>query len=233
MSRPEELLQTLHGIQSQIEDACLSAGRAKTSCQLLPVSKTKPISDLRILYDAGIRAFGENYVQEALEKMATLDHGDIEWHYIGHIQSNKTRVLAESFDWIHTVDRFKIANRLNEAREKHPLNILIQVNIDQSASKSGISLDALDDLVEAIDLLPNLSLRGLMSIPDPTHASHLKASHDQLFAAFTRLKSHVSDPAKFDTLSMGMTNDLQLAIASGSTMVRIGTALFGKRLPKE
>ena len=233
MSRSDDLVAQLHGIQSQIEDACLNAGRTKDSCRLLPVSKTKPASDLQILYDAGVRAFGENYVQEAVDKISTLGHQDIEWHYIGHIQSNKTRVLAEAFDWIHTVDRLKIANRLNEARTGEPLNILIQVNVDQSASKSGVSLDALEGLVEAIDSLPNLSLRGLMSIPDPTDAMHLKAAHERLHDAFMRLQARVSEPAQFDTLSMGMTNDLQLAIASGSTMVRIGTALFGKRLPKE
>ena len=233
MSRSDDLLAHLDRIQRQIEEASLNAGREKDSCRLLPVSKTKPVSDLKILYDAGIRAFGENYVQEAVEKISTLGHQDIEWHYIGHIQSNKTRILAEAFDWIHTVDRLKIASRLNEARTGEPLNILVQVNVDQSASKSGVSLDALDALVEAIDPLPNLSLRGLMSIPDPTDSDHLKAAHDRLHDAFTHLQTAVSEPAKFDTLSMGMTNDLELAIASGSTMVRIGTALFGKRLPKE
>jgi pyridoxal phosphate enzyme (YggS family) len=200
---------------------------------LLAVSKTKPSSDIQMLHALGQRSFGENYVQEAVEKIHELQGLDIEWHYIGHIQSNKTKLIATEFDWVHTVDREKIASRLNDARDGDPLNILIQVNVDLAETKSGVPPTDLKALAMAIWKLPHLTLRGLMSIPDPVSENDLQRAHQQLKALFEEIKADHPTPEIFDTLSMGMTNDLELAISEGSTMVRIGTALFGARAPKE
>jgi pyridoxal phosphate enzyme (YggS family) len=172
-------------------------------------------------------------VQEAVDKIDALSEFDIEWHYIGHIQSNKTKIIATEFDWVHTVDREKIASRLNEARTGEPLNILIQVNVDLAETKSGVAPSDLKQLAEAIWTLPNLRLRGLMSIPDPSGDEDLKRAHQKLKSLFDKLKDSHPTQEIFDTLSMGMTNDLGLAVMEGSTMVRIGTALFGARPPKD
>ena len=186
-----------------------------------------------MLHALGQRSFGENYVQEAVDKIHELQGLDIEWHYIGHIQSNKTKVIATEFDWVHTVDREKIASRLNDARDGDPLNILIQVNVDLAETKSGVSPTDLKALAMAIWKLPHLKLRGLMSIPDPVSENDLQRAHQQLKVLFEEIKADHPTPEIFDTLSMGMTNDLELAISEGSTMVRIDTALFGARAPKE
>lgn len=233
MERRDALEENLNAIQGRIEAASLSNERPIEAVQLLPVSKTKPASDIEALYALGLTAFGENYVQEAIDKMAILQHLRISWHYIGHIQSNKTQTIAKHFDWVHTLDRAKIASRLNDAREGAPLNVLIQVNVDQAPTKSGVPPEALDALVDHILACPQLKLRGLMSIPDPTDAHALAQSHQYLKTLFDGIQSSGRVSEQFDTLSMGMTNDLELAIAHGSTMVRIGTALFGARTPKE
>lgn len=202
---------------------------------LLAVSKTKPASDLREAANAGQLAFGENYLQEALEKIEALsDIPDIEWHFIGPIQSNKTRSIAEHFHWTHSVDRLKIAQRLNDQRPNNlpPLNICLQVNVDNEESKSGCRLDELPELAAAIHQLPRLKLRGLMAIPDPGQPEEdLRASFQALANALDKLKQQndLPDTLSLDTLSMGMSGDLELAIAEGATMVRIGTALFGVR----
>jgi pyridoxal phosphate enzyme (YggS family) len=199
---------------------------------LLAVSKTKPASAIAEAIDAGQRMFGENYVQEGVEKIRHFREkgtADLQWHFIGPLQSNKSRLVAEHFDWCHTVDRLRIASRLSEQRpaEMPPLNVLIQINISDENSKSGIALEALDQLADEVAALPGLKLRGLMAIPAP------ESDYDRQFAvarqmavAFEALKTRFPT---VDTLSLGMTDDMAAAIAAGSTMVRIGTAIFGAR----
>ena len=233
MDRIAELTHHFSQIESAIQHAESAANREHGSVHLLAVSKTKPASDIAALFRLGQRRFGENYVQEAVDKIDSLNDLDIEWHYIGQIQSNKTKVIATAFDWVHTVDREKIARRLNEARIGKPLNTLIQVNVDLAETKSGVIPGELKRIAETIWALPKLRLRGLMSIPDPVSDEDLKRSHQLLRSLFAELKQAHPAPEIFDTLSMGMTNDLELAVTEGSTMVRIGTALFGARPPKD
>ena len=233
MDRIAELTHHFSQIESAIQHAESAANREHGSVHLLAVSKTKPASDIAALFRLGQRRFGENYVQEAVDKIDSLNDLDIEWHYIGQIQSNKTKVIATAFDWVHTVDREKIARRLNEARIGKPLNTLIQVNVDLAETKSGVIPGELKRIAETIWALPKLRLRGLMSIPDPLSDEDLKRSHQLLRSLFAELKQAHPAPEIFDTLSMGMTNDLELAVTEGSTMVRIGTALFGARPPKD
>ncbi|MFL6533297.1 MAG: YggS family pyridoxal phosphate-dependent enzyme [Pseudomonas sp.] len=213
-------------VRSRIHAAEQAAQRAAGSVQLLAVSKTKPAQALREAYAAGLRDFGENYLQEALGKQAELTDLPLIWHFIGPIQSNKTRAIAEHFDWVHSVDRLKIAQRLSEQRpaELPPLNICIQVNVSGEASKSGCTPTDLPALAKAIAALPHLTLRGLMAIPEPTDD---RVEQDAAFAAVQRLQASLDLP--LDTLSMGMSHDLESAIAQGATWVRIGTALFGAR----
>ncbi|WP_322615178.1 YggS family pyridoxal phosphate-dependent enzyme [Pseudomonas sp. BIC9C] len=213
-------------VSSRIHAATLAANRAENSVQLLAVSKTKPAQDLREAYAAGLRDFGENYLQEALGKQLELADLPLIWHFIGPIQSNKTRAIAEHFDWVHSVDRLKIAQRLSEQRpaDLPPLNICIQVNVSGEASKSGCTPADLPALANAINALPRLQLRGLMAIPEPTED---RAAQDAAFAAVQSLQASLNLP--LDTLSMGMSHDLESAIAQGATWVRIGTALFGAR----
>ena len=213
-------------VVSRIRAAEQAARRPEHSVQLLAVSKTKPAQALREAYAAGLRDFGENYLQEALGKQAELTDLPLTWHFIGPIQSNKTRAIAEHFAWVHSVDRLKIAQRLSEQRPSGlpPLNICIQVNVSGEASKSGCPPADLPALAHAIDALPRLKLRGLMAIPEPTED---RAAQDAGFAAVQRLQASLDLP--LDTLSMGMSHDLESAIAQGATWVRIGTALFGAR----
>ena len=213
-------------VVSRIRAAEQAARRPEHSVQLLAVSKTKPAQALREAYAAGLRDFGENYLQEALGKQAELTDLPLTWHFIGPIQSNKTRAIAEHFAWVHSVDRLKIAQRLSEQRPSGlpPLNICIQVNVSGEASKSGCPPADLPALAHAIDALPRLKLRGLMAIPEPTED---RAAQDAAFAAVQRLQASLDLP--LDTLSMGMSHDLESAIAQGATWVRIGTALFGAR----
>lgn len=204
--------------------------RDTNSVNLLAVSKTKPIAAIEDAYAQGQRLFGENYVQEAADKSQQLAHlTDIEWHFIGPIQSNKTRIVAQSMHWVHTIDRAKIALRLSEQRpaELAPLNVCIQVNISGEESKSGISFADLDELVEIVLQQPNLILRGLMAIPAPqTSLADQLETYKPLYQAYQALAQKVTT---LDTLSIGMSGDMEAAIASGSTMVRIGTAIFGAR----
>ncbi|MDT8908510.1 YggS family pyridoxal phosphate-dependent enzyme [Pseudomonas fluorescens] len=213
-------------VVSRIRAAEQAARRPEHSVQLLAVSKTKPAQALREAYAAGLRDFGENYLQEALGKQAELTDLPLIWHFIGPIQSNKTRAIAEHFAWVHSVDRLKIAQRLSEQRPSGlpPLNICIQVNVSGEASKSGCTPADLPALAHAIDALPRLKLRGLMAIPEPTED---RAAQAAAFAAVQRLQASLDLP--LDTLSMGMSHDLESAIAQGATWVRIGTALFGAR----
>jgi pyridoxal phosphate enzyme (YggS family) len=213
-------------LSARISAAAHAVQRDPASVGLLAVSKTKPADDLREAYAAGLRDFGENYLQEALGKQAELADLPLCWHFIGPIQSNKTRAIAENFAWVHSVDRLKIAQRLSEQRPDSlpPLNICIQVNVSGEASKSGCTPADLPALAAAISALPRLQLRGLMAIPEPTDDS---AEQNAAFASVRELQASLNLP--LDTLSMGMSHDLEAAIAQGATWVRIGTALFGAR----
>lgn len=218
-------------VRERIHAAARTVGRDIATVGLLAVSKTKPAAAVREAHGAGIADFGENYLQEALDKQAQLRDLPLSWHFIGPIQSNKTRPIAEHFDWVHSVDRLKIAQRLSEQRPANmaPLNICIQVNVSGEASKSGCSAADLPALAAAIVALPNLQLRGLMAIPEPTDD---RAAQDTAFATVRRLLQDLNlplDASPLDSLSMGMSHDLESAVAQGATWVRIGTALFGAR----
>ena len=225
----------LETVRQRIRSACAAAGRDAAQVTLLAVSKIQPAAAVRAAYDAGQRAFGENYVQEGVDKIAALaaqaDLPGIEWHCIGPLQSNKTRPVAEHFDWAHSVDRFKIAERLSAQRpaDKPPLNVCIEVNIDGGASKSGIAPADAPALARAVAALPRLRLRGIMTIPDPAPEAAMRAKHARARALLETLRA---DGLELDTLSMGMSADLEAAIAEGATLVRIGTAIFGPRPPK-
>ncbi|MND53138.1 alanine racemase [compost metagenome] len=214
-------------VLQHIADACKQAQREPETVQLLAVSKTHPSESLREMYQTGQRAFGENYLQEALDKIENLNDLAIEWHFIGHVQRNKTKHLAASFAWVHGVDRLMIAERLSKQREadQAALNICLQVNIDAQESKDGCQPNEVAELVKNISQLPHLKLRGLMVIPAPNN-THAFADAKQLFDA---VKQEHAQPEDWDTLSMGMSGDMVEAIAAGSTMVRVGTALFGAR----
>ena len=222
--------KNLGDIHARIDSAAGACGRDPDSVLLLAVSKKKPVEDIREAFRCGQKAFGENYLQEALQKMQQLQDLDISWHFIGAIQSNKTRSIAEAFDWAHCIDRAKIARRLSEQRppETAPLNVCIQVNIDHESSKAGIDLAQLPELAQAIAPLPGIRLRGLMSIPEArADVEGQRRAFAQLAAAMQELRQQGID---CDTLSMGMTGDMEAAITEGSTIVRIGTAIFGERL---
>ncbi|MGA1561945.1 MAG: YggS family pyridoxal phosphate-dependent enzyme [Gammaproteobacteria bacterium] len=236
-----ELLDNLAAVRARIERAASVAGRAAAEIELLAVSKTKPADAIRVLHAAGQRAFGENYLQEALEKQADLADlqsdpaTQIEWHYIGAIQSNKTRPLAEHFAWVHGVDRLKIAQRLSEQRPTSlpPLQVCLQLNISAEDSKSGVALDALPALAREVMQLPHLQLRGLMVLPAPEDdPAQQRAVFAQVRHALEGLNTELQPEPPFDTLSMGMSGDLEAAIAEGATIVRIGTDLFGARSSK-
>ncbi|MFM8759978.1 MAG: YggS family pyridoxal phosphate-dependent enzyme [Polynucleobacter victoriensis] len=227
----------LENIKERITQAAKACGRSPEDIQLLAVSKTFPAEDVRTCFDSGQRAFGENYVQEGVAKIASLQdlRAEIKWHFIGPLQSNKSRDVAENFDWVHSIDRLKIAQRLNDQRPSNlpRLNVCIQVNISGESSKSGVQANDLIELCKQISELPNLLLRGLMSIPEPTDdVAQQRQAHHELRQLLEILKSSEElDQSKMqlDTLSMGMSSDIEAAIAEGSTMVRVGTAIFGKR----
>ncbi|HRM53574.1 MAG TPA: YggS family pyridoxal phosphate-dependent enzyme [Ottowia sp.] len=222
----------LQHVRARIATACQRAGRGVEEVTLLAVSKTFGADAVRAAAAAGQRAFGENYIQEGVEKIAALRDLGLMWHCIGPIQSNKTRLVAEHFDWVHTVDRLKIAERLSAQRpaDRPPLNVCIQVNIDGGANKSGVAPGEALALARAVAALPQLKLRGLMSIPEiAPDFEAARAVHASARALFDQLNA---DGLGLDTLSMGMSDDLEAAIAAGSTMVRVGTAIFGSRAPK-
>ena len=223
----------LQAVEATITDAVKASERARNDVQLLAVSKTFPAQAVLDAMAAGQLAFGENYLQEALDKIASVAQAQpdaaVEWHFIGPIQSNKTRPIAASFAWVHTVERLKIAQRLSEQRppELGPLNICLQVNISGEASKSGASPEELTALAREVAQLPNLRLRGLMAIPEPTtDVAEQRAAFARVRALFDALRA---EGLELDTLSMGMSGDLAPAIAEGATIVRVGSAIFGKR----
>ena len=216
-------------VRAQIEAACQAAGREPSSVQLLAVSKTWGGDAVCQAHAAGQTAFGENYIQEAVDKITALRDLPLEWHCIGPIQSNKTRLVAEHFDWVHSVDRLKIAQRLSEQRpaELPPLQVCIQVNVDGGENKSGVSSEELPALAQAVAALPRMRLRGIMTIPEPAETDEqMRAVHAQAKALYEALRQQ---GLPLDTLSMGMSADMAAAIAEGSTLVRVGTAIFGQR----
>ena len=216
-------------VRMQMAAACQSAGRAQGSVQLLAVSKTWSADAVRTAHAAGQTDFGENYIQEAVDKITALRDLPLVWHCIGPIQSNKTRLVAEHFDWVHSIDRLKIAQRLSEQRPEHlpPLQVCIQVNVDGGENKSGVSPQELPALAQAVAALPRMRLRGLMTIPEPAETdAQMRAVHRQAKDLYEQLRAQ---GLPMDTLSMGMSADMAAAIAEGSTMVRVGTAIFGKR----
>ena len=222
----------LQHVRARIATACQGAGRGVEEVTLLAVSKTFGADAVRAAAAAGQRAFGENYIQEGVEKIAALRDLGLMWHCIGPIQSNKTRLVAEHFDWVHTVDRLKIAERLSAQRpaDRPPLNVCIQVNVDGGPTKAGVAPAEALALARAVAALPHLKLRGLMSIPEiAPDFEAARAVHASARALFDQLNA---DGLGLDTLSMGMSDDLEAAIAAGSTMVRVGTAIFGSRAPK-
>lgn len=222
-----QIMQSFQQVQLQIQSACVKAQRQVKDVQLLAVSKTQSADKIRELYQLGQRTFGENYVQEAMGKITELQDLAIDWHFIGHVQRNKTKLLAENFAWVQGVDKLIIAERLSKQRPSDlpALNVCIQVNIDNQDSKDGCAVDDVVELVNKISKLDNIRLRGLMVIPKPEHF----AAFEMAKALFDDVVEHHAYPQDWDTLSMGMSNDLEQAIAQGSTMVRVGTALFGAR----
>jgi hypothetical protein len=230
----------ISAVSQRIEQAAQNADRDAAEILLLAVSKTRSTADIRCAINAGLTNFGENYVQEAVKKIALLNETQnkvqrekpLQWHFIGPLQSNKTRVVAENFSWVHSVDRLKIAQRLSEQRpaELGPLNICLQINIDNEATKSGFSADQALAAAREIIQLPNLRLRGLMAIPlSQKTVEKQKIAFYALHNLRNQINQSLDNSEKLDTLSMGMSNDLEAAISQGSTMVRVGTDIFGKR----
>jgi len=216
-------------IGAEIKKTAQQYQREVDDIQLLAVSKRHSVEDIRIAYDSGQTSFGENYVQELIEKAQTLVDLDISWHFIGPLQSNKTKQIAEVASWVHTIDRFKIAKRLNDQRPKNlaPLSVCIQINISGETSKSGVAADDVEALASQIAKLPHLRLRGLMVIPAPSNNFEEQRA---VFAKVSKIKDQLNQQGyKLDTLSMGMSGDMEAAIAEGATIVRIGTAIFGLR----
>ncbi len=223
------LVERLNTVLNRIREAEHRFQRPSGSVMLLAVSKTKPAALITAVAAAGQRHFGENYLQEALEKIEALKHLNLDWHFIGPIQSNKTRGLAENFNWVHSVDRLKIAQRLNEQRPDHlpPLNICLQVNISAEVSKHGLNPEELSPVAQAVVKLPRLRLRGLMTIPAPSKEF---AAQRLPYERLRKLQEElIAEGIPLDTLSMGMSDDLEAAITEGATIVRVGTAIFGLR----
>ena len=222
-------LASYEAVKARIKAACVAANRAPDEVHLLAVSKTRPSQAVADLAQLGQRAFGENYVSEGVEKAHALASLNLEWHFIGPIQSNKTRAIAETFDWVHSVDRAKVIQRLNDQRPAGapPLNVLIQVNMDDETQKAGCRPDDIPALAKAIDQCPHLMLRGLMAIPQPRTDKQAQLDVFQSLATYYQQLARVHPTV--DTLSAGMSDDLESAIFAGANLVRIGTALFGPR----
>jgi pyridoxal phosphate enzyme (YggS family) len=230
---PLQIHSRFEALRAQLDHACMQSGRAASAVTLLAVSKTQSADAVRAAFAAGQKVFGENYIQEAVAKMAALQDLPIEWHCIGPVQANKTRLVAEHFAWIHSVDRLKIAQRLSEQRPSHlpALQVCLQVNIDGGTTKAGVLPSAAIELARQVVALPHLCLRGIMTLPEPCadYADQIKV-HGAAKALFDAMRDTLPNQnTGFDTLSMGMSNDMGAAVHAGSTLVRIGTALFGQR----
>lgn len=224
-----QIPERLAAVHRRIATAAAACGRDPSEITLLAVSKTKPLSDVRAAMAAGQRAFGENYLQDALPKIRALEGEAIVWHFIGRLQSNKTAEISRWFDWVHGLDRLKHAERLSRQRpgDRPPLQVCLQVNLSGEVSKGGIEADALPDLAKAVARLPNVVLRGLMTLPNPDYDDgRTRAVFEELAGLQASLRE---EGLTLDTLSMGMSADLEIAIAAGSTLVRVGTDIFGKR----
>lgn len=220
---------SLESLKHQIDQAERRYGRESGAVTVLAVSKSRPIRDIITAAEHGQRDFGENYVQEAIPKTASLKHHDLVWHFIGPVQSNKTSTIAEYFDWVHSIDRIKIIKRLNDARPHHlaPINLCIQINISNEPNKAGISPDELEQLLSECVNFPRIHIRGLMALPEPCDDFELQRIK---FREIKKLLEKINmNGGQYDTLSMGTSNDFEAAIAEGSTIVRIGTAIFGAR----
>ena len=219
-------------VHRAIKVACDSSGRDNDSVGVLAVSKTRTSAEIRVAYDAGIENFGENYVQEAVQKIHELRDLPLTWHYIGGIQSNKTKDLARYFQWVHSIDRANIASRLNAARAvfrpNNPLNVCLQLNLDEEVQKSGVSARGVEELLQHTRQLTHLRVRGFMTIPKPNSDSSFIREGFRQAAELFRKYRHVDDN-NWDTLSMGMSNDFAIAVAEGATLLRLGTVLFGPR----
>ena len=223
------IADNLQAVQARISHAAAAVGRSPEAVRLLAVSKTWPLACVLDAAEAGQRAFGENYVQEGIDKIAAVSGRNLEWHFIGPLQSNKTKPVAEHFDWVHSIDRLKIAERLSAQRPAYlaPLQVCVQINVSGEASKSGCAPDEALALCRAVAALPGLQLRGLMAIPEPT--DDLQAQRIP-FRKLRELREQICAAGlPLDTLSMGMSHDLEAAVAEGATIVRIGTAIFGER----
>ena len=223
------IASNLQAVRGRIAAAAKACGRDPNDILLLAVSKTWPASCVAAAADAGQRDFGENYAQEGADKIAALTQRDLVWHFIGPLQSNKTKTVANDFEWVHSIDRLKIAERLSAQRDVHlpPLSICLQVNVSGESSKSGVATDALAELADAVSALPGLRLRGLMCVPEPSDDVALQRAR---FATLRQCMAELNARGlALDTLSMGMSHDLEAAIAEGATIVRVGTAIFGAR----
>jgi len=223
------IADNLQAVQARISKAAAAVGRSPESVRLLAVSKTWPLSCVVDAADAGQRAFGENYVQEGVDKISSISGRNLEWHFIGPLQSNKTKPVAEHFDWVHSIDRLKVAERLAAQRPLYlpPLQVCVQVNVSGEASKSGCSPDEALSLCRAVAALPGLQLRGLMAIPEPVDDPQAQRLP---FRQLRQLSEQIRAAGlPLDTLSMGMSHDLEAAVAEGATIVRVGTAIFGER----
>ncbi|MDR0702187.1 MAG: YggS family pyridoxal phosphate-dependent enzyme [Azoarcus sp.] len=223
------IITNLRAVHARIAAAAQAAGRDPASVSLLAVSKTWPVAQVHAVFEAGQRAFGENYVQEGVKKVAALAGLGLEWHFIGPVQSNKTRLVADAFDWVHSIERLKTAERLSAQRDaaRPPLQVCLQVNVSGEASKSGVAPEEAPALAHAVTTLPRLRLRGLMCIPEPDGGQDTLRRR---FALLRQLRERLaSEGLALDTLSMGMSHDLEAAIAEGATLVRVGTAIFGER----
>tara|TARA_Y100001935_G_C17310434_1_gene515631 strand:- start:1007 stop:1690 length:684 start_codon:yes stop_codon:yes gene_type:complete len=224
-----DIKKNIENVRNRIKNAADCNGRDSTSISLLAVTKTKPTSMIRQAFDAGCKSFGENYLQDALPKIHEMRNLDIDWHYIGKLQSNKTADIARNFDWVHSLDQFKHAEKLSSHRINFskPLQCCLQINLTGEASKGGIPLDSVSKLAKKIKALPNLNLRGLMTIPDPQQTEDQQL---HTFIQLAKLKDDLNrESLNLDVLSIGMSRDLDLAIRAGSTIVRIGTDIFGAR----
>jgi pyridoxal phosphate enzyme (YggS family) len=225
-----DIAMRITSVHKRIIDACEQFGRNPQDITLLAVSKAQPLCKLEMAIEAGLSSFGENYVQDAVNKITAMGHARLVWHFIGNVQTNKAKLVAEHFDWVHTIDSLKIAERLSKRRPEglQPLQVCIQVNISNELTKAGVKVDAVETLAKAIRHLPGLQLRGLMAVPKPSSDMEeqrrpFKALRDTMLSCNHVLGLHM------DTLSMGMSNDFTAAIAEGATIIRVGTDIFGAR----